>query len=457
MPRWLSVTLSILVGVVLFAIGYLQSVMALVANTWAFEAGVVSVIGVLVVLFLLPLWGTVFVRRRWPWVPFSVGLGLALAWGDCLLMLIGMFHLIIRGTRRAAATAAIVGSGASVLAIVRMCLMPTALNPFSFLFITSGSTPGNVTTPAPPRDLGLAVDGVTIAVGLLALGISLGVGFLLRRTRRMRSVEAFASHEAQRNEALSAELARQSERELLARELHDTLSHRLSVISLHSGALEVGGKGDADVASTASALRQEAHASLEDLRHLVGGVREGTLTGTGPKKEQSTPPSLASMQSIPQLLASVQATGTVIRPSIIIQDIEAASTVFDRAVYRIVQESLTNAIKHAPGAPVTVDVGVSADRGARIVIANPAPQSGRPGERRDPRAEEVPPRPSTLPFAHDDVLSAVGRHGLSSTGSGAGLEGIRERAAMLDGTAEIGVRDGQFVVDVSLPPFHRRG
>ncbi|MBP0661952.1 histidine kinase dimerization/phosphoacceptor domain-containing protein, partial [Mycobacterium tuberculosis] len=80
---------------------------------------------------------------------------------------------------------------------------------------------------------------------------------------------------------------------LLARELHDTLSHRLSVISLHSGALELGSKDGADVASTASALRQEAHASLEDLRELVGGVREGTLAGAGPHKEQSTPPSLA--------------------------------------------------------------------------------------------------------------------------------------------------------------------
>lgn len=441
---------SILVGIVLLVIGFLTSIMGLVSNRWAFTDGVVSILGVLMIFLLVPIWATVFVRQRWPWVPFLAGAVLALGWGDCLLMLIGMFHLIIRGSRRHAIIAAVAGSVVTLGSIVRLCLAPTALNPFSMLFITSGVQPGNGTLPAPPADTTLAVNIVTIIVGVLSLGISLGFGTLLRRTRRMKTVEARADLEAQRSESLAAELARQSERELLARELHDTLSHRLSVISLHSGALEVGSKGDAEVASAASALRHEAHASLEDLRQLVGGVREGTLAG-GPQKEQSTPPSLASMASIPQLIASVQATGTIVRPSIIIQDVDSASTSFDRAVYRIVQESLTNVIKHAPGAPVTLSVTVAADRGAHIVVANPAPSQRSGAE--VVAGDGLPPRPQHRPSVRGRLDSA----NLAATGSGSGLEGIRERAAMLEGEATIGVRDGDFVVEVTLPPFRRKG
>ena len=453
-PRWLRITGSILIGIVIFVSGYLTSMMALTANTLAFGDGILSVIGVLLVILLLPMWGTVFMRRRWPWVPFLVGLVPALAWGDCLLMLIGLFHLIIRGSRRSAVIAAVTGSVVVIGSIVRHCLSPTALNPFSFFVISSAVQPGNPALPTPPEDTVLAVNVVTIGIGTIALGLSLGLGYLIRRTQRMRAVEARADREAQRNESLSAELARQSERELLARALHDTLSHRLSVISLHSGALELGSKDGADVASTASALRQEAHASLEDLRELVGGVREGTLAGAGPHKEQSTPPSLASMRSIPQLITSVQATGTIVRPSIIIQDVESASTSFDRAVYRIVQESLTNAMKHAPGAPVTVEVSVSADRGGHLIIVNPAPVPSPRHGHRDTGAEVLPARPSAPPFSRG---GAPASRPLSTSGSGSGLEGIRERAVMLDGEAHIGIRDGDFVVEVILPPFPRRG
>ncbi|WP_232254069.1 sensor histidine kinase [Brevibacterium casei] len=447
--------MSILVGIVMFVVGSLLSMMATTANPLAFnDSGAITLFGIFAVILLLPLWATVFVRQRWPWVPFLAGLAPALLWGDCLLLLIGTFHLIARGSRRSAIIASVTGTVVVIGSMVRHCLSPADLNPFGFFVVAPMGQQSGPGQAAPPADSILAANLVTLFIGTIALGLSLGLGYLIRRTQRMRAVEARADREAQRNESLSAELARQSERELLARELHDTLSHRLSVISLHSGALELGSKDGADVASTASALRQEAHASLEDLRELVGGVREGTLAGAGPHKEQSTPPSLASMRSIPQLITSVQATGTIVRPSIIIQDVESASTSFDRAVYRIVQESLTNAMKHAPGAPVTVEVSVSADRGGHLIIVNPAPVPSPRHGHRDTGAEVLPARPSAPPFSRG---GAPASRPLSTSGSGSGLEGIRERAVMLDGEAHIGIRDGDFVVEVILPPFPRRG
>lgn len=459
MPRGVRILLSILVGALLFLLGLLTSAMALTSNPWAFADGVISNTGMVVILFLIPVWATVFLRQRWPWVPFAAGALLTAGWGDALLLLIGLFHLVIRGSRRQVIIASAVASLLVIGATVRMCLAPAQLNPFAIPILADAGQMTDLATPAPPADSLLAITLMTVAGAVIGLGISLGVGLLLRRTRRMRAVETIAARQSQRNETLTAELARQSERELLARELHDTLSHRLSVISLHSGSLEVGSRDDAEVASTASALRQEAHASLEDLRHLVGGVREGTLADQGRQRESTSPPNQASLRSLPQLIASVQATGTIVRPSIIIQDVESAPTVLDRAAYRIVQESLTNVMKHAPGAPVTLEVTVSADLGARIIVTNPAPPpTNRLAPPQSTVAEvgvDLPPYPPSAPR----IGQSESERGwsLSTAGSGAGIEGMRERATMLDGEAFIGVRDGSFVVDVRLPPFAHRG
>lgn len=451
--------MSILVGVALFVFGLLTSAMALTSNQWAFADEVISNTGMVAFLLIIPMWATVFVRQKWPWVPFIVGALLTAGWGDAFLLLIGLFHLLIRAPKRQAIVASALGSVLVIAATVRMSLAPAVLNPFGLFFLPDPTQMTNLDAPAPPADSLSAITLMTIVAAVIGLGISLGVGVLLRRTKRMKTVETIAARETRRSESLTAELARQSERELLARELHDTLSHRLSVISLHSGALEVGSKDDADVASTASALRQEAHASLEDLRHLVGGVREGTLAHAGPQKEASTPPSKASMRSLPQLVASVQATGTIIRPSIIIQDVETAPTVLDRGVYRIVQESLTNAMKHAPSAPVTLEITVSADRGARVVISNPVPPATNRCQPPKNSVAEVAPGLPPYPQSAPRVGSSTpdGQWSLSTSGSGAGLTGIRERVTMLGGEVFIGVRDGSFVVDVTLPPFAGRG
>ena len=302
-------------------------------------------------------------------MPFVAGGLLTAGWGDALLLLIAVFHLVIRAPRRQAIIASAVATGVVAFSTVRMCLAPPEHNPFSLFFLPDPAQVTGLEATIPPEDSRLAIRIITIAAGVIGLCTALGVGALLRRTRRMRAVESIAERQAQRNESLTAEIARQSERELLARELHDTLSHRLSVISLHTGALEVGAQTDPEVAATASALREEARASLEDLRHLVGGVRSGDLAGQRPGHENSSPPSRATMAAIPELISSVASTGTVIRPLIVIQDVDSCPPALDRASYRIVQEALTNAMKHAPNLPVTVDVAVSAARGIQISVS----------------------------------------------------------------------------------------
>lgn len=436
----MRIAVSVLVGVVIWFLCVPLSLVALLAFPPAFDSSAgLNTLGVILALLVSALWLCVFFRHHWPWVVFTIGAVLAAAWGDGTLLLIGMFHLIIRASRRQAVIATIIGCTLIAVGVLRLCLQSPAHNPFGILFLSDSNQIPGVETSLPDAESVFGMNMLTMIAAVMGVAVSLGFGFLLRRTRRMKAVESFAARETQRNESLSAELARTSERELLARELHDTLSHRLSVISLHSGALEIGDQSDLDVSATAHALGTEVRASLDDLRHLVGGVREGTLgRPSTPQQPQAIPPSSASLSSLPELISSVVSTGTQVIPSVILQDVEAAPTVLHRAAYRVVQEALTNAMKHAPGSPVTLMINVSAKQGCHIVVSNPV---------NDPHVRFAPPAPS------NDHGSPAGLPDLSVSGSGAGLEGIRERADMLGGTAAIGARNGTFVVEVAFPPF----
>lgn len=433
--RVLRIVGDVAVGLLLFVIGIFVSSLSTIGVPGAFDAsGELSNLGVLVVLLFWVLWLTVFVRTRWPWIPIAAGALSGLLGGDVLLLLIGMFHGVVRLPRRAAIVTTAAGAAVVVWAIVWGCLRHPALNPFAFVFVPESEPLMGVDTPELPPGTALGVDLLTIGAGIVSLAIAVGVGCLVRRTRRMRTVEAVAARQTQRSESLTDELARQTERQLLARELHDTLSHRLSVISLHSGALEVAGDDQRSV-EAAAALRREAKASLDDLRDLVSGVREGTPGAQRPAVGESSATVVASVRTVPDLVESVAAAGVDIRPVLLLQDLERVPTVLDRAVYRIVQEALTNAMKHAPGVPVTVDVRVSAHDGARILVANPLGAPPQSGEAR----------------AVGDGVD------LSGTGGGMGVPGIEERARMLGGHVVVGPRGDAFVVDVQMPAFADRG
>jgi signal transduction histidine kinase len=285
-------------------------------------------------------------------------------------------------------------------------------------------------------DTAIVLRVLVLALGIASTGIAVGVGYLVRRTRRMRTVETFAAHQTERSEALTEQLARQSEREMLARELHDTLAHRLSVISLHSGALMVSAGDPERTVETASALQREAKASLEEVRSIVRDVRGEDRSSVG-AAGTAVAPALASLRTVPDLVASVRATGAPVSATLLLEDLETAPAVLQKAAYRIIQESLTNAVKHAPGADVTVDVRASAAEGVHVVVSNRLGDRVQAGDR-----------------GAADGASADGPDAyLAGSGGGMGLIGLRERARLVGGDADAGPREGRFVVEVTLPPW----
>lgn len=246
-----------------------------------------------------------------------------------------------------------------------------------------------------------------VALGIGLLGIAVLVGILRRYRSRATAVEAVAAEQADTARRLQGELDRQSERELIAREMHDTVAHHLSLVSLHAAALEVTST-DPAVPESARAVRDSAHRALEEMRLLISSLRESDDSGY-----RGVEPSL---DALPQMLSDARAAGADIAADLRIEHGSAAPRAVTRAVYRIVQESITNAIKHGRGSSVSILVHASPGPGVDIAVSS--------------WLVETPP---------------------AATGAGAGLLGMRERAAVLGGTLSAGPEGPVWVVRVHLP------
>ncbi|MFU8870348.1 sensor histidine kinase [Micromonospora sp. SL4-19] len=221
---------------------------------------------------------------------------------------------------------------------------------------------------------------------------------------------------AEAEQQLRVDQARQLERTRIAREMHDVLAHRISLLSLHAGALEFRPDAPAEeVAKAAGVIRASAHAALQDLREVIGVLRaEGGAAETAtPERPQP------ALSDLPTLVAESRAAG--VRVSVVdeVADAAAVPVAVGRSAYRIVQEGLTNARKHAPGAVVTVRLAGGPGDGLAVGIHNPWP---------------------------------VGTPGSPIPGTGTGLVGVAERVSLAGGRLEHG-RDahGDFQLTAWLP------
>src|SRR5690606_27094798 len=181
---------------------------------------------------------------------------------------------------------------------------------------------------------------LTLAVAGIALATLTG-WLVTSRTAETRQQSAAALARREADEA-RLEQARMAERERIAREMHDVLAHRLSLVALNAGALAYRTDLDSDTArDTAAQIQSDARQSLADLRMVLGTLRRAP--GGEPEAPQPT------LLELPVLVAEAEESGQTID-----QQITGADSVpqhVSRQAYRIVQEALTNARKHAPGEP----------------------------------------------------------------------------------------------------------
>ena len=205
-----------------------------------------------------------------------------------------------------------------------------------------------------------------VVVGAIFLIVVVIAALYVRVRMQLQAVLLEQAERAVADREMQVVQARDLERARIAREMHDVLGHRLSLVSMHAGALEY--RPDAapeELAQAVSTIRRNAHQALQDLRDVLGVLR----TDNG--GELRPQPTLADL---PELVAESRDAGLHITEDYDV-DIDAVPTVIGRTAYRIVQEGLTNVRKHADGVTASVRVDGSAGSALIVEVCNPLPRS----------------------------------------------------------------------------------
>ncbi|RRD29160.1 sensor histidine kinase [Actinomyces bowdenii] len=227
-----------------------------------------------------------------------------------------------------------------------------------------------------------------------------------------RAQRARAEHEAAQatrtTEALMDQVELREERERIAHEVHDGLGHRLSLLAMQAGLLERS--ADAATAQRARAVRQTSQEAMGELRSLLEVLRDPSGSAGQPAPR---------LEELAAVVDSMVEAGTPLNSSIVLDRPAQAGSVLSHAVYRIVQECLTNASKHSPGEPIRLRVEGSPETGIHLRCSNRlAPAEDRPEE----------------------------------PGSGTGLRGMAHRVQICGGRLRAGPSpEGEFIVEVDLP------
>ncbi|QYN21919.1 sensor histidine kinase [Amycolatopsis sp. DSM 110486] len=211
--------------------------------------------------------------------------------------------------------------------------------------------------------------------------------------------------QAERTRDLLAERAVTAERRRIAREMHDVVAHRVSIVALQAGALSVRAPND-ETARLAEVIRESSAAALTELRDILRVLRE----------EETEPKALPSptLDGVAQLAGDLAAAGADVDAEVP-DPLPQVPEMVGRAAYRIVQEALTNAAKHAPGAPIRVRL--SLDSGKLVV----------------------------------EVANALGASA-GLPGAGYGVIGMRERVTLAGGALRVGPdSSGDYVVRAVFP------
>ena len=201
-------------------------------------------------------------------------------------------------------------------------------------------------------------------VGLVATAVAVGYGLYVRVRRELLLSLRERARRLESEQDLRVREARHAERTRIAREMHDVLAHRISLLSVHAGALEFNPSASAEeIARAAGVIRMSARAAQEELREVVGVLRDDGTDAS------SVPPPQPTLVEVPELVAESQRAGMDVTSRIDV-DVDEVPPLIGRTAYRLVQEALTNARKHAPGQRVQITVAGSPGTELTVEVVN---------------------------------------------------------------------------------------
>lgn len=262
--------------------------------------------------------------------------------------------------------------------------------------------------PAPPTWIEIAVVSLS---WMATMGAAVALGMYTGARRELVNSLRERARSAEREQALRQETARAEERSRIAREMHDVVAHRISIVAMHAGALAYRDDLPPEQTRTvAASIRDNAQQALTELRSVIGELRN-VDEATGVNRPQ---PTLAALDG---LIAENREAGLQVTVRDSTADRGELPDHIGRHAYRLVQEGLTNARKHSPKAPARLSLSGDPTTGLSIEISNALGQS-----------------PAEIP------------------GGGHGLTGMAERVSLVGGRFEAGpCDDGYFHLTAWLP------
>jgi len=286
-------------------------------------------------------------------------------------------------------------------------------------FVTLGMYEFTFAGPAFPKGqliTSILISGVLVSFLVIAYAGLVGWGTVVRAHQALIFSLRDRAERAEADQARRVSEARAAERARIAREMHDVLAHRLSLLATYAGALAYRPDAPPDqVSRAAEVVRSGVHQALDELREVIGVLRDDSL----PDLTAASRP-LPGLPDLPELIGESRAAGMRIEMGGAAWSAAGLPDVAGRTAYRVVQEGLTNARKHAPGEPVTVTLGGGPGAGLDVSVVNQAgPATAGP-------AFPVP-------------------------GSGTGLIGLTERLELAGGKLEWRNSDGEFRLSAWLP------
>ncbi|MDE3130196.1 MAG: sensor histidine kinase [Acidobacteriota bacterium] len=262
----------------------------------------------------------------------------------------------------------------------------------------------------------------TLFFWLVATVAVVAFGSAVRARRELLLSLQERARRAEDEQHLRVREAQLAERARIAREMHDVLAHRISLLSVHAGALEFNpSAAPEEIARAAGVIRVSARAAQEELREVIGVLRAGL------ELEDVQPPQ-PTIADLATLVEESRAAGMDVSFKDGLREL-SLSPILGRTVYRVVQEALTNARKHAAGQVVTITLDGDRAAGVRAEVVN-RPWVGQAGA----------------------VAGAVQEDDGAHVGSGTGLVGLNERVTLVGGRlVSERLAGGGFKLMVTLP------
>ncbi|RAG85276.1 sensor histidine kinase [Streptacidiphilus pinicola] len=392
------------------------------AAVFAFRQGLGTAAVVAVAVFGVIAGSTLLVRRRWPLIPVAAALATIPLDAGYTLLMIGVYTL---GAYRPEGVASRFAERRAMTALCALAIAETVI----VSTLTLGTQQQNALRHGVAAYV-LVILSVLVAIGISVppamLGLYIGAKRRLLEALRERaegleteiSLLADQAHERARR-------ARMEERTRIAREMHDVVAHRVSLLVVHAGALERVVHKDPDRAAQSAKLMGDiGRQALDELRQILGVLRtvepdeqEPAPLGAAAEGDEAAALGLADL---PKLVDESRAAGLGVRYTLggLRRELPAQA---ERTAYRVVQEALTNVLKHAPGTDVEVVIAYIVG-GVALAVSNTCPAA--------------------------DTTPAADR-GLPSGGNG--LVGMRERVHALGGTFAAGpTAEGGYRVEARL-------